>query len=147
MTDFRARNDTPDIEAFYEERDPTAGRELDVRIAIRIFGWIEHPFELNSEQRVVVPPDWTDFSARTWWGREIHRLVPCYSTSMQQAWLVVEKLSQELGFDIDVSSKQGWEYGCRIAPKGEFNTPRVVFEAAQTAPRAICRAALKVMGG
>jgi hypothetical protein len=144
-----------------------AGRELDALVAEKIFGWQRRPFECNAEQRVVVPPDWTDFSVDYWLGRDIYEHVPAYSTDIAAAWQVVERL-RDLGcnhFSLE------WEQPYDDRPRRDreadpqerpwlfaFNAPRhlsgspsigmpdpVVLHAS-TAPLAICYGALIAVG-
>ena len=71
--------------------------------------------------------------------------VPYYSTRIEDAWLVVEKL-REMGAWINVSigtHKMFWE--CRgIINEGKDNEVRFINHA-PTAPLAICLAALKAI--
>lgn len=76
--------------------------------------------------------------------RHTHRAAPDYSSFIDYAWRVVEKLRKQ-GYDVDVTARPGLEWGCRVAPRGEFNTPDVHFVAASDAPHAICLAALKAV--
>lgn len=112
------------------------GRELDALIAEKVMGW-------KFEQR---HPE-ADNGIFPWTRVDGIRAVapPHYSKSIADAWAVVEKW-RELGFDVDITAHHGWQYGCRIAPKGTFNTS-THFESADTAPHAICLAALKAVEG
>jgi len=74
-----------------------------------------------------------------------HRIVPQYSTDMSAAWEVVEKLRQS-GYQGKLDwAKPELGYECAFwlspIPLDEIQSPKV-----QTAPLAICLAALKVIG-
>ena len=74
-----------------------------------------------------------------------YRTVPHYSTSIADAWPVVEKL---IAMKIGIAIKHGWtndEWCAHIMP--EYNDSRKDMEVwADTAPEAICLAALKAVG-
>lgn len=114
-----------------------AGRELDARIAIEIMGWARLATPFNTEQAVIVPPGWTDLSAKRWLGHPLLELVPPYSTDIAAAWPVAEKLRETHGEVWIRSTESGW-WNCRIAETG-------VNRSAPTAPEAICLAALATL--
>lgn len=61
---------------------------------------------------------------------------PHYSTDIAAAWQVVEKLNKDdFYMDYDIN-----EYRC------QFKKGRQMFERAETAPLAICKAALRTVG-
>lgn len=63
--------------------------------------------------------------------------IPYYSTDIAAAWWVVEKLHLEVG---------PWQVlGWRASTYHDWNDPQVVFAIGETAPLAICRAALKAV--
>jgi hypothetical protein len=64
-----------------------------------------------------------------------------YAEDIAAAWGLVEEMKAEK-YDITITEQPGWQTGCRVAPRGEFNTSRVLFKTADTAPRAICLAFL-----
>lgn len=138
-----------------------AGRELDARVAEKVmdlrqpddFGTTErHQWARDDESEYGTYYCKRCFAQSQAWANEADLVAgPCdhepppYSTNMTFAWPVVERL-RERGFDVDVTARPGWQYGCRVAPKGAFNTPAVKFEAADSAPMAICLAALRAVG-
>lgn len=70
---------------------------------------------------------------------------PSYSTDIQTAWTVVEKLGRHVVVTVEQCGRRergDWGYRCGIANAG--NT-QMIYEYAGTAPLAVCRAALKVM--
>lgn len=106
-----------------------AGRELDVLIAEKIMGW---PAD-----------DW--------------RRIPSYSTSISDAWLVVEKMTERAftGFAITVSRSEHFVGATavfmpvtRAGSETELRYGEQPVQArADTAPLAICKAALAAAGG
>lgn len=100
------------------------GRELDILIAEKIFG------HMMNEDHIV---KWAQISDDDW--EPSFEPCPHYSTSIADAWQVVEKM-KELGAEINIGFYEKWD--C------EFDYPigcnwRAV---AETAPEAICKAAL-----
>lgn len=69
------------------------------------------------------------------WDLEV---VPCYSTDIRDAWEVVEKLADMLDRTLRECSS-GWEFG------GRKSDGTVVWGQADTAPLAICLAALEAV--
>ncbi len=93
-----------------------AGRELDALIAEKVMD------DMLAGIRLDGSPMFDD--------------IPHYSTQIADAWLVVEKLKEEFDFDISYS-KQGWTmYVYNDTYSGIY---------ADTAPLAICLAALKAV--
>jgi len=96
--------------------------------------------------------DWTDFAWRPWpqgWrgirpgeDREAH--VDRYSSDIGSTWKVVECL-HELGYDVDILVPAGPLYHCFIWPRGGPQ-PEEATLSAQTAPLAICCAAIRALG-
>jgi hypothetical protein len=101
-----------------------AGRELDALVAEKIMGWKVEYGELGHEH-------FTE-------NGEI-KFLPFYSTNISDAWEVVEKFD-----DISVS-KDKKEFLCEIVVFNG-NIGRVYEAYAETAPLAICLAALKAVG-
>lgn len=105
-------------------------RELDAKVAEKVMGW--WAIMLPADDRMVasgIPP------------KEGHERegVPHYSTSIEAAWEVVEKMHQEWWFTL-VQGPDGW-----LADF--YNDMDVRHRAkAKTAPEAICLAALKAVG-
>lgn len=144
-----------------------AGRELDALVGARVMGlvpgkdfgaWPGHVWQLDVFGEVdVLAFDTGEHSGPccTLCGQSYcqhcgqppevcEKVAPPYSTNMAFGWPVVERL-RERGFDVDVTARPGWQYGCRVAPKGAFNVAAVKFEAADSAPMAICLAALNAL--
>ena len=110
-----------------------AGRLLDQRVAVSVTGctW------KNSHIRVLVDRN----------GRETH--MPDYSTSIQDAWTLIEYIrstnphwSPSVSWDDgDGIGPAGW--ACSFYYFGEFASDyKLAYALADTAPLAICRAAL-----
>jgi competence transcription factor ComK len=109
------------------EKVMKAGRELDALIAEKVMGWKRKTIKLVNmveEQDVLIDPRLKTYSQP-----------PHYSTNIADAWLVVEKFPQ-----IDICmSKVDDKWNCFI----EFADHMAI---AETAPLAICLAALKACG-
>jgi len=103
-------------------------RELDAQVAEKVMGW-----KKLGEWRY----SWENAEGTHVW-------LPLFGKEMSAAWLVVEKM-REQDYDVTIAVRPKLEYGCRIAPRCEFNTPSVIFKSAPTAPEAICLAALKAV--
>lgn len=113
-------------------------RRIDALVAEKVMGWVKKTAECNNEQVVLVPPDWTDLSVKRWLGHDLHELVPHYTTSWDAAGLVVEAmLDKAPGFVLEAAYLP-FRWYC------EFNKCSA---EAKTPPLAICRAALKALGG
>lgn len=108
--------------------DLPSGRELDALVAEKVMGWT------NILDRMGVPPNHGPWSHR----------VPSYSTDLGAAWTVVEKLIAT-GHIIELSNRRSgtWKIGTwQFQTFGKLS----VGADADTAPLAICRAALKAVG-
>ena len=71
-----------------------------------------------------------------------------YSTSIAAAWEVVEKLRVKFPL-VKVESRPNQRWQCEVYfpnPSGGLPSPDIAIEEADTAPLAICRAALKAVG-
>lgn len=137
-----------------------AGRELDALVTEKVMGWqwfkmdtqglavgIDHPWANTRSLR----PDksngvWTLVASLDLPMHFDNRCIPHYSTNIAAAWLVVENLNKRewrveiahtvnSGVDVVIAKWEEGHFG------GEFA------EWAETAPLAICRAALKAVGG
>lgn len=133
-----------------------AGRELDALIAEKVMGaTVVYPY--RSEPGHPYPgvnPIWTD---EPWQAtsnpQSISGLenVPHYSTNIADAWMVVEKMGRWHGFDFMIvmpdpeqtfhlrTYEAGWYEATNDGPE------RRVVSYADTAPLAICLAALKAV--
>ena len=117
--------------------DGPLGRELDAEVATRVIGWHDVKFQpiANAFGEKVLdeyaghPPNDLLKSA----------IIPRYSTSIQAAWEVVEKM-KTLSLFVAVISAQGQPWVCKINKGTLF-----VEEKADAAPLAICRAALRAL--
>ena len=123
MPDFEAKK--PRIE------DLKPGRELDALIAEKIFGWSLDPNRASDDICWLMPPG----------GWHVAKSVPQYSTDIAAAMEVVEKLSE-----------YGWHFSLTRTADGSvvaffhkdwFRRNEKLIE---TAPHAICLAALKAVG-
>jgi hypothetical protein len=114
-----------------EGRASQAGRELDARIAVEVMGWRDcDPHEVDA------------FGELVGWGRNKgagKHHIPAYSTDIAAAWEVVEKLGQTRTVKV-------WKchdgYICDLTPHDGPVFAGFVQVGAETAPLAICRAAL-----
>jgi len=118
-----------------------AGRELDAQVAELVMGWKLGPSYLEPNP---VEFFWNTGRAEPNDELSINDWNP--STSIQDAWLVVEEVGKRTGYGVEI------EYPC-----GEEGTWQVRFEAsvagkwmggfgeADTAPEAICMAALEAL--
>jgi hypothetical protein len=126
-----------------------AGRELDILIAERIFGWVwvvatawNARWLCEPDRYQTANPKWPKWDGST----EVlvrypqqcepdeHGYLPQYSSDIAAAWEVVEKMKAfSLGQRVDGSWQCWWWQGVHMGAHGE------------TAPLAICRAALKAL--
>lgn len=71
--------------------------------------------------------------------------IPHYSTEIKYAWKVLEKINQNLSFEVKISRENvmGIRYDCTVwtDPDNFFNITSEI-----SAPHAICMAALKSIG-
>lgn len=120
-----------------------AGRELDALIAEKVMGFIAYKVQL------VAPPPRVRTMDEL---QHIGEPLPHYSTNIADAWEVVEKLGRWHGFDFMIvmpdpeqtfhlrTYEAGWYEATNDGPE------RRVVSDADTAPLAICLAALKAKG-
>lgn len=108
------------------------GRELDALIAVNVMG--EKPCIIQSRRNgtITMHPGSVNFQGPDW-----HIPAKPYSTSIEDAWEVVEKLRYN-GKHLDLSGATTWE--------ARFTGMTEPVEA-ESAPLAICLAALKAVGG
>lgn len=121
------------------------GRELDALIAEKVFGWTDlkklHGCDVYSGFPAGFTPA-TDHPSERW-------IVRKYSTTIADAWAVIEKLFQ-LGWDTevqgfdDLSSSGKPYYRVRVARIDNQASAQIDFS--HRAPHAICLAALKAVG-
>ncbi len=147
-----------------------AGRELDALIAEKVMGWtragaqyhirpshrpskdfpgnILNDFDGKGPHDFLFPDKHDDTLRMAFCGCESTIDVPSYSTDIAAAWEVVEKLGNWHGFDfmilLDTSNSGKWEAGWY--EMGWDGYERRCAESADTAPLAICLAALKAVG-
>ena len=110
-----------------------AGRELDVLVAEKVMG--EKGFK-------PVIDAITEFNGFGVINRPVYGEIEfsCYSTSIVAAWEVVEKFIFQLHHGVD-------GYWCVLMTPEEINGQDVFEAGGDTAPLAICRAALLVVNG
>ncbi|GED18097.1 BC1872 family protein [Aneurinibacillus migulanus] len=113
-----------------------AGRELDIVVAEKVMGWVVdgdiiENADFDEQGRCTFP------SGDYLMNKETREPLPNYSTNIADAWEVVEQLNDtESYLDIKIQSCiDGWFV--------DYCNERTV---AETAPHAICLAALKAVG-
>lgn len=123
-------------------------RNLDAQVAEKVFGfkWVEWGYSGGPVCRILV----TDsiIEARGWVCSPAKPETPVfddwdkftahYSSSISDAFLVVEKMSK-LGFTVRLESRPGGVWECT------FRNPWQHWQEAETLPIAICRAALSAL--
>jgi len=114
-----------------------AGKALDELIAEHVMGWTKHTYPLEGFT------EWKD--AEGYWQKYT---LPAYSTEIQAAWLVVERM-KAIRWDVLVRWSEAPENGrnyhrwlCWVA----VDLTTGYGADADTAPLAICLAALKAVG-
>lgn len=122
-----------------------AGRELDALVAEKVMGW--RWISYNNNGFILVPPDQhsrmkPEYVFQDKAGSREHAGLPRYSTDIAAAWEVVEKLHEIPGYEIIDIRLCSIGYAI-LAPMG--NHMKSV-STAETAPLAICLAALKAVG-
>lgn len=116
-----------------------AGRELDALVAEKVMGWLE--VGKKSIANAMGQHVMDDFVGLPQAGAPQPVLVPRYSTMIQEAWKVADRLRGGSQFVAVISGKgpQGVQpWICKVNREGSF-----LEERAETAPHAICLAALK----
>ena len=117
------------------------GRELDALVAEKVMGW--------TDVQVVNDPPFNTTMGRTVIHGELYRFnVPNYSTNIEAAWEVVEKVTQFLRYNrkeyfpiihqYDGQWHCGWSWSYMDCAEYESKS--------DSAPHVICLAALKAMG-
>lgn len=137
-----------------EQTRQEAGPKLDALIAERVMGFARHDLRWEScgqggllsctkcTWSFCCPP-WSHARIMAddarWCGEQSHRPVPRYSTSIADAWLVVEKM-REMGWGFVFNS-----VGARGARAFFTKGDRFFAEDGDTAPLAICLASLQAV--
>jgi hypothetical protein len=119
-----------------------AGRELDALVAEKVMGWAEvsrRPIANAQGEHVI-----DEYTGRAPGGPPQGQLVPRYSTRIQDAWPLADRLREEHAFVALISGKgpagaQPWI--CKVNKEGVF-----IEERGETAPLALCRASLRSVG-
>lgn len=113
------------------------GRELDAAVASKVIGWHDvkwQPIANAFGEKVL-----DEYAGHPPNDLLKNAIIPRYSTSIQAAWDVIEKLKSMSVF-VAVVSAQGAPWVCKINKGVKF-----VEEKADAAPLAICTAALKAL--
>ena len=132
-------------------------RERDALVATEVMGWHEYPAHLWGE---LWQDGWPfhrpcEQCHEVWVEKKEEPAAPCkpyisrYTTDISAAWQVVEKITGTIQPDgakreVEISSDCG-HWRCDIAIEGWALPPDIMAEA-DTAPLAICIAALKAKG-
>jgi hypothetical protein len=125
------------------EAKPAANRELDAKVASRLLGWTDVKFQgiANVYGQQVLE----DFAGLPPGGNGMPVIVPRYSTHVQAAWELLERLRKDCAFAALISGRnpaggvQPWI--CKVNKDGGF-----IEERADSPAAAICQAALKAAG-
>lgn len=127
-----------------------AGRELDALIAEKVMGW-------ERGENWLIPPVGTPMRDNNWaaeWDEKGRpHWLPRYSQDIEAAWQVVEKLRKDWEY-LFINAGNGWGVECRtehvdISPSNDITyqwTESTGNIHGDTAPLAICLAALKAVG-
>lgn len=103
-------------------------KPIDELVAEKVMGWIKPP------ETSILKAMWVETPIGA-----VHPQLPKFSTNIEDAWLVVEKL----GYDVKITKNSV------LKPKYQvhvFVPDNVKLVFAETAPMAICIAALKAVG-
>lgn len=116
-----------------------AGRELDALVAEKVMGWEPGPGGIH----LFPPKDEPNRKRFTRWNGEARVTeIPHYSTDIAAAWEVVEKLGHK--FQMFLNTRGKWTEADFV--HWPDNLKGYVAASADTAPLAICLAALKACG-
>ena len=132
-----------------------AGRELDALVAEKVMGWVFNlPPPSNKYYCLEAKAKYGDASHPVWvkthdgYQCGLCNSIPDYSTSIAEAWGVVEKL-KSMGLAVWVGYEAG-EWVCMCGEEIDFVLlPEISPDSqgwAETAPLAICLTALKAVG-
>lgn len=114
-----------------------AGRELDALIAEKVMGHI------ISEDRVFAQTyGFTDPRVETSQDRMLRRVLANYSTDISAAWGVVEKIGLNIILESESNIESNEAWCCNF---WNYSTDRIRARG-QSAPHAICLAALEAVG-
>lgn len=126
-------------------------REIDALVAEHVMGWTYMDSETGTGQKILAPSK--SVMRRIQLGGCLDSLVPKYSSSIEAAWSVAQKIvdmDEEVRFAINIyqSRYEECEIEIRYWDLTDPNDPVTVdkFVLAKTAPLAICLAALKAKG-
>lgn len=128
------------------------GRELDALIAEKVMGWEWYSKEklnelgYNTNKNLLLPSNIGQADGNGWCAIESH--ISPYSTDISAAWEVVEKFSRKNGRSgggpiINISHDGNWH--CDFGG-GDGTLGSGAVAQSETAPHAICLAALKACG-
>jgi hypothetical protein len=115
-----------------------ASRELDAIVAEKVMGWSYTRFMNNVHRVSARHPVWQEFI-----------VVPRYSTDLAAAWQVVEKLAtgyRNVLIENTAELLGKRRYWVDIKEHGDLGMIDIAKANADTAPLAICLAALKAVG-
>ena len=117
--------------------DLSPGRELDAAVAAKVMGWHDVKFQpiANAFGEKVLD----EYAGHPPNDLLKNAIIPKYSSNIQFAWEVLEKLKSVSVFAAVISAK-GQPWVCKVNKDTAF-----VEERADAAPLAICKAALKAM--
>ena len=117
--------------------DLNPSRELDAEIAAKVMGWHDVKFQpiANAFGEKVLD----EYAGHPPNDLLKNAIIPKYSSNIQFAWDVLEKLKSISVFAAVISAK-GQPWVCKVNKDTAF-----VEERADAAPLAICKAALKAM--
>ena len=111
-----------------------AGRELDAEVAERVMGLRTRPRSWSKEG-----PCLQEAPGKPW------RIIPHYSTSVADAWEVVEKIRSASKLSVIVeASTNPTEYICAVGAHHRGQWIETVRAVSESAPAAICAAALRL---
>ena len=137
-------------------RQMRAGREMDCLVAEQVMGWVwmrrrEPRHEGDTLQSVLYRPDWKwidwcELIPDDGKPRSMNQSIPAYSTDIAAAWGVVERLYNEhwiVSIGSLAENPRGWRCElCNMWPDDFERAPTDIEANGDTAPLAICRAAL-----
>lgn len=115
----------------------TPERALDAEVATRVMGW--HDVKFQPIANVFGEKVLDDYAGHPPNDLLKNAIIPRFSTSIQAAWEVLEKM-KSMALFAAVISAQGQPWVCKINKGTLF-----VEEKADAAPTAICRAALRAL--